>query len=61
MKKALCKPCMLTLVAQGKTVKQAGGRSEKITCSECGRRRFGCAYEVTGRKKKPGGKEGEKK
>lgn len=60
MKKALCKPCMLTLVAQGKTVKQAGGRSEKITCSECGRRRFGCAYEVTGRKK-PGGKEGEKK
>lgn len=60
MKKELCKPCMLSLVAQGRTVKQAGGRCEKITCSECGRRRFGCAYEVTGRKKNLGGKEDEK-
>ena len=23
--------------------------NEKITCSECGRRRFGITYEVTGR------------
>ena len=61
MKKDLCKPCMLRLVEQGKTVKPAGGRCEKVTCSECGRRRFGCAYEVTGRNKKSGGKEGGKK
>lgn len=52
MRKELCKPCMLALVAQGKTVRPAGGRCEKITCSECGRRRFGSAYEVTGRKKR---------
>lgn len=33
---------------RGKTVKAAGGRCEKITCAECGRRRFGYTYEVTG-------------
>lgn len=61
MKKKLCKPCMLSLVEQGKTVSPLGGRSEKITCAECGRRRFGCSYDVTGRKKKIVVKEGSGK
>lgn len=51
MKKELCKPCMLALKAQGKTIKPAGGRCEKITCAECGRRRYGSAYEVEDRGK----------
>lgn len=46
MRVELCKPCMLNLKAKGKTVKPAGGRCEKITCAECGRRRYGSAYEV---------------
>ena len=49
MKKLLCKPCAVALEAKGKTVKQTGWRCEKITCSACGRRRFGVAYDVTGR------------
>lgn len=44
----MCKPCAIALEEKGKTVKPAGGRCEKITCAECGRRRFGIAYEVTG-------------
>lgn len=48
MKKELCKPCAIALENRGKTVKAAGGRCEKITCAECGRRRFGYTYEVTG-------------
>lgn len=49
MKQELCKPCAIALAGRGKTLKPAGGRCEKITCAECGRRRFGYAYEVTGR------------
>ena len=48
MEKELCKPCAVALAAKGKTVKPAGHRCEKITCAECGRRRFGITYEVTG-------------
>ena len=48
MKQELCKPCAIALAGHGKTVKPAGGRCEKITCAECGRRRFGYTYEVTG-------------
>lgn len=47
MKKALCKPCAIAVADRGKTVKPAGGRCEKITCAECGRRRFGVTYEVS--------------
>lgn len=57
MKKLLCKPCAVDMAARGKTVKPAGGRCEKITCAECGRRRFGVLYDVTGwptRRKKEG-------
>lgn len=49
MKKLLCKPCALALASRGKTVEPAAGRSEKVTCAECGRRRYGITYEVTGR------------
>jgi len=48
VKKELCKPCAVALEAKGKTVKPAGHCCEKITCAECGRRRFGIPYEVTG-------------
>lgn len=48
MKKALCKPCAIAMADRGKTVKPAGGRCKKITCAECGRRRFGVTYEVSG-------------
>ena len=57
VKKLLCKPCAVALEARGKTVKTAGGRCEKITCAECGRRRFGILYDVPGwptRRKKEG-------
>lgn len=47
MKKLLCKTCAVALEDRGKTVKPAGGRCEKITCAECGRRRFGVPYDVT--------------
>lgn len=49
MKKELYKPCAVDLTARGKTVKPLTGRSGKITCAECGRRKFGITYEVTGR------------
>lgn len=49
MKKILCRPCAAELEQRGKTVKSVGGRSEKITCDACGRRRYGTEYEVTGR------------
>ena len=59
MKKTLCKPCAVALAASGKTVKPIAHRCDKITCSACGRRRFGITYEVTRRavRKKEGMKE----
>lgn len=46
MKQTLCKPCAIEIQQQGKIVKPAGGKCEKITCAICGRRRFGIIYEV---------------
>ena len=46
MKKKLCKPCAEALKKSGTSVKCLGGRSEKITCDECGKRRFGLPYDV---------------
>ena len=57
MKLKLCKPCSLGEVADGKKVKQLPGRTDKITCAKCGRRRFGAEYEVT---EKNGGKTDER-
>ena len=56
MKMNLCKPCAMGLVAERKSVKQVAARCEKITCAQCGRRRYGVTYEVT---EKP--REGSKK
>lgn len=47
MLKVMCKPCSLGEVAAGKKIKQVSGKFEKITCSVCGRRRFGATFEVT--------------
>ena len=38
-------PCAIKL-AETKDVKKIAHRREKITCSECGRRRYGAEYEV---------------
>jgi hypothetical protein len=46
MKKTLCKPCAIELSAK-RRVDRVGGRSEKITCDICGRRRYGITYEVS--------------
>jgi len=47
MKKNLCKPCAVEIAARkDREVQQLPGRSEKITCDKCGRRRFGLPYEV---------------
>ena len=45
MKKEMCGPCAIKL-AETKDVKKIANRREKITCSECGRRRYGAEYEV---------------
>lgn len=45
MKKCLCIPCALKL-AEAFDVKKTGPKTEKITCDECGRRRFGCEHTV---------------
>ena len=47
MNKHLCKPCAENLRQAGKQLTvQASGRDNKITCAECGRRRFGALYDV---------------
>ena len=54
------KPCAAALAASGKTVKPIAHRCDKITCSACGRRRFGITYEgdrAGCQKKKEGTKE----
>ena len=49
-KKNLCKPCALGLRAEGHKVEALSGRSAKVTCEQCGRRRFGMAYAVEARR-----------
>lgn len=48
MKKELCKPCAVAMSKRGIKLTQATARTDKITCAECGRRRYGIAYEVDG-------------
>lgn len=45
MKRLLCVPCAVK-VAATKEVTKIGNRKDKITCTECGRRRYGAEYEV---------------
>lgn len=46
MKKVLCKPCALEISRKGRAVKPLHSKTAKITCSACGRRRFGIEYDV---------------
>ena len=46
MKRELYVPCAVKL-ADTNEVKKTGHRRDKITCSECQRRRYGGEYEVT--------------
>lgn len=46
MKRELCVPCAVKL-ADTNEVKKTGHRRDKITCSECHRRRYGGEYEVS--------------
>ena len=46
MKREMCVPCAIKL-AETKDVKKIAHRREKITCSECGRRRYGAEYKVS--------------
>lgn len=54
MNKELCKPCAEKLRQAGKQLTvQAIARDYKVTCAECGRRRFGALYDVRrGRRRK---------
>ena len=45
-KRELCVPCAVKL-AETNDVKKTGHRRDKITCSECQRRRYGGEYEVS--------------
>ena len=45
----LCVPCAAK-IGETISIKKVGGRSKKITCEICKRRRFGTEYEI-GRKK----------
>lgn len=51
MKKEMCVPCAIRL-AGTKDVRMTANRKGKITCAECGRRRYGNEYTVT-KKAKP--------
>lgn len=41
----LCKPCAVEKSRQGVRLKTVSGRTDKITCAVCGRRRYGRTYE----------------
>lgn len=46
MKKELCVPCAIKLAGTF-DVRKTAHRKEKITCAECGRRKYGDEYAVT--------------
>ncbi|MCM1439177.1 MAG: hypothetical protein NC131_08240 [Roseburia sp.] len=50
----LCGACAAKLEAGFSVKKIAGGVDHKVTCAECGRRRYGGTYEVASRPKKEG-------
>lgn len=57
MEMTLCKPCAMGMAASGKKIKQVAGRNKKITCANCGRRRYGVNYDVAGREEREGNRE----
>lgn len=48
----LCTPCSIKLGTVYSVRKIAGGVDHKVTCAECGRRRYGGIYEVETKRKK---------
>lgn len=44
--KNLCKPCAEKLKESYKVKMVKAGKNIKITCAECGRRRYGATYET---------------
>jgi len=51
----LCRPCVEEMKKAGKLVVfSSGGVNNKITCKNCGRRRFGATYAVSRKKRKAG-------
>lgn len=53
MKKVdLCRPCLEYLRGSGRTLELVkGGSDNKITCSRCGRRRYGATYQEQSKSK----------
>lgn len=47
----LCGACAAKLGTAYSVRKIAGGVDHKVTCAECGRRRYGGTYEVAPKKK----------
>ena len=47
MKIELCKPCYEAMKDKPKFA--YGGHNNKLTCSKCGKRRFGATYEAEGK------------
>lgn len=45
MEQTLCRPCAEE-IRRTRKIKALTGKAVKITCGECGRRRFGLTYEV---------------
>lgn len=54
MREDLCKPCAVEKSQKGYRLTPCPGRTDKITCDGCGRRRFGRTYEVQEAKKQGG-------
>jgi hypothetical protein len=55
--KLLCTPCAAELRRGGELLEVIGGKSAKITCENCQRRRFGVKYIFRGAKSAPKPKE----
>lgn len=46
----LCGVCAAKLRETASVKKLAGGTNNKVSCSKCGRRRYGATYEVSRKK-----------
>ena len=47
MTRDLCRPCAEARKERGERLRLIGtGRDRKINCADCGRRRYGCVYEI---------------
>lgn len=46
MKRDLCTPCAMALTEKRSVKLISRGSDQKVTCEQCGRRRYGGTYEV---------------